>query len=135
MAAKVSGNLQKGTGRCVYRNNTKGDLTLPKPSENGTTGPIPPGGTWIGDDYFMYMVKNNEASLVENLVVNPEIVKEEVMDKLILDQPDRITTEGRVERVVVSQTLPLNETPLESTDKDVLLTEDPMDGIQIILND
>ena len=83
----------------------------------------------------MYMVKNNEASLVENLVVNPEIVKEEVMDKLILDQPDRITTEGRVERVVVSQTLPLNETPLESTDKDVLLTEDPMDGIQIILND
>lgn len=143
-----------GTGRFVYRNQTKGDLMLPKAAEGGNKGPIPPGETWVGDSYFMYMVKTtNEASLVEDLnaITEPALhnieaekeltdilLKEENnMVKLILDQPDRITTEGRVELVTApSKIMPLNEEPTDPTkQKDVLLTEDPMEGIQIILND
>lgn len=143
---------QVGTGQFIYRNNTKGDLILPKPVAGVGTGPIPPGGTWTGDSFFMYMVKTtNEASLVSDLNAVPAIhnveaetqltevlLKEENdMQKLILDQPDRVTTEGRVERVVApTKIMPLNEEPIDPTkQKDILLTEDPMEGIQIILND
>jgi hypothetical protein len=79
-----------------------------------------------------------QPEILPNPVENkPEILqKEQIMDKLILDQPDRITTEGRVETVLVSPTLPLNETPVDPTkEKEVLINEDPMDGIEIVLNE
>ena len=60
--------------------------------------------------------------------------KKELMEnKLILDQPETVTTEGVVERVVVSD-LPLNENdPQNDKTKEVLINESPLDGVKIIL--
>ncbi len=55
------------------------------------------------------------------------------MEKLIVDQPDRVTNEGTVEDIVDPKVTQLNEgEPQEDLDKDILLVEDPMDGIEII---
>ena len=70
-----------------------------------------------------------EAELTEVLI------KEENMQKLILDQPIRVTNEGTVE-TIVSTDISLNEIEsINKKNKEVLINEDPMDGIQIILND
>jgi len=74
----------------------------------------------------------------EDIELNTDTIKKEIiMEKLILNQPDRVTNKGKVESVVISDTLPLNENPIDVSiaTKDILITEDPMDGIQIILND
>ncbi len=57
-------------------------------------------------------------------------------DKLIMDQPDVVTTEGTVEQVVVDEAeKKLNEgQPVQDSQEDVLLTEDPMDGVEIIID-
>ena len=63
------------------------------------------------------------------------LIKEENMQKLILDQPSRVTNEGTVE-TIVSTDISLNEIEsINKKNKEVLINEDPMDGIQIILND
>lgn len=78
--------------------------------------------------------------LLEESVKNDEpqeILKEDVMneEKLILDQPDQITQEGKVEHVKSqSKQKPLNETPQQEEEKQVLLTEDPVEGIEIIFD-
>ena len=57
--------------------------------------------------------------------------------KLILDQPDRVTQEGTVESVVPQpkQKKTKNESRTSKTpEPEVLLTEDPMSGVEI-LND
>ena len=81
--------------------------------------------------------KNPVENLVVELNTNIQEKEEMSMEKLILDQPNRVTLKGTVEAVVVSNNLPLNETPIDTTKKneEILINEDPMDGIQIILND
>ena len=70
-----------------------------------------------------------EAELTEVLI------KEENMQKLILDQPERVTNEGTVETFIGNVQLNEIENDPLNKKKNVLITEDPMEGIQIILND
>lgn len=127
---KVAAALH-GEGLYVYRNHTKGDLTLAKAAHGGVKT-IAPGCEFTGDDYFMFMVsQTHEATLVRTIEQPKEIIMEE---KLIVDQPDCITIEGKVEHVVVqSKEKPLNEESPECVEKDILLVDDAMDGIEIIL--
>jgi hypothetical protein len=56
--------------------------------------------------------------------------------QLLLDQPDTITTRGKIERVLENpKGIPLNDnTGVQKTPTDLLLlTEDPLDGVEIIL--
>ena len=123
-----------GDGLYVFRNNTSGSLDLPKATASGMKH-IPPGGEFQGDDYFMSLVKTNELKFVRT-IVTPEQQKESKMqaDKLILDQPDTVTTAGTVEHVVTTSPVSLTEnTPVGDKPKEVLINEDPdMSGIEII---
>lgn len=127
---------QSGKGWYIYRNRTKGDLYLPKKTKAGEKV-IQSGRTWEGDDYYMQLVKSHEATLVK-VVTTPEEAKMQEQ-KLILDQPDVITEQGAVERVLApapTELDSLNETPAKAPEqKEVLLTEDPLSGVQILLND
>ena len=124
--------IQHGEGLFVFRNKQSGTLTLPKPTKSGIKT-VPPDGEWQGDNYYMGLVKTNEASLVRT-ILTPEQTKEMAMneEKLILDQPETVTAEGTVEQVVEKKPQKLNEAAPTDPKKDVLLTEDPMDGVEII---
>jgi hypothetical protein len=148
-AEKLKNNMS-GTGIYVYENNSDGDLRLPKATASGikTVGPRK---RFQGDSYFMNWVGSpmNLLKLVEVIVpkdniyakkVEPEeSLQENTMtneNQLLLDQPDTITNQGKVERVVVKPTLqPINDNaqPKEHPATEVLLTEDPVDGVTIIL--
>ena len=131
-----------GTGLFVYENNTSGTLTLPKPTTSGKRT-IAPKEQFQGDSYFMSLVKppNNLLKFVREITVNlPEtqaLVESNMNEeKLILDQPDRVTSEGTVEQVVKKpEQQKLNDSVQKqpAPPKEMLLTEDPMDGIEIIL--
>ena len=132
--AKLAASLA-GSGLFVFRNHTNGDLYLPKPSADGKRI-VKAGQTWKGDSYFMSMVtKTHEALLVETLQTAEERNKME--QKLIVDQPDCITTKGKVEQVLVQpETMQkLNEQPVDPNQKkeDVLLNDDAIDGVEIII--
>lgn len=130
-----------------FRNNTGVDLVLSIPDANGKKH-IEPHGEWVGDDRYMDMVRlTNEALFVGKLTPDePEkvellvetIKKEEKQmsdEKLILDQPETVTTHGKIEHVVAKTTpvKPLNENdPNEK--KEILLTEDPIDGLEILID-
>ena len=128
---------QKGEGLFVFRNRNKATLTLPKVSADGKKT-IGPSGEWEGDSYFMDLVRKNEAILVRTIKEPSETIlqlneqKEYDMqeEKLILDQPDTVTSEGTVEQVKATPEMELEEN--EKNIEDVLLTEDPMDGVEII---
>lgn len=116
-----------GVGRYVYQNNTPGDLSLPKPAEDGRKA-IPSKARnveyskFIGDSYFMMMVPQT-LILVEDLNMKNE--------KLITEQPPTVTTHGKVEYVVEKKDQKLNEGKPGKQD-DLLLTEDPKGGIVVI---
>ena len=113
---------------------------------------INPGAEFEGDSYFMSLVPK-EAVLVRVVDVPEKVVREQVeeefkqdvekmkeevvSEKLILDQPDQVTNEGKVEHVVSNEPKPLNEEGAQENEvsKEVLLTEDPLDGVKIIMND
>jgi len=117
-----------GTGLYIYKNNSKGSLMLPKAAADGRRH-IGEGQTFQGDSYFMEFVRRHELILVEDISE-----RNTVSEKLILDQPDQVTTVGKVEHVVEPESKPLNEaSPQQTPQKDVLLTEDPLDGVEIIL--
>jgi hypothetical protein len=122
---------QAGTGMYLFRNRSAvASLDLPKVSADGKKW-IGPGQTWKGDSYFMSMVPR-EAVLVESLCENN---KEEtkVEEKLILDQPEQITSSGKVEHAVADD-LPkvVESSPKEPKSKERLITEDPLAGVTII---
>lgn len=125
----------KGTGRYVFQNNTPGDLILPKMTHEGIRV-VNKGKQFEGDSYFISMVKTNQLRLIKELD-SPERTAE-MEKKLIVDQPDRVTAQGTVEHVIPAEkakTLTEN-TPAKAAkpQPDVLLTEDPMDGVEILLN-
>jgi len=129
-------------------------LTGESVTEVGPANPNVPGsGEWDGDDYFMQTIRNREAILVKTIrapdedkkkaeevieeSVKEEATKDEEMQeekKLILDQPDQVTADGPVEHVVQSEKeKPLNEQkPSPKEQVEILLTEDPMDGLEIL---
>lgn len=138
-----------GEGLYVYRNNTKGVLELPKPTATGVKHVPAPDpargitGEWQGDNYYMALVRKNMAKLVREIISptqEKEIKMKQAQQKLLLDQPDQITTEGKVEHVV-AESLPTasvkkvkkNEKINESKPaSDKLLNEDPTEGVRII---
>ncbi len=126
--------FQHGEGLYLYRNSSKAaTLILPKKSTDGRKT-IGPDECFEGDSYFMQMVPR-EIKLVK-VITSPEETRSKMTEeKLILDQPDQVTQEGTVEHVVETPVVaPLNEeAPVdEKKNAEVLLTEDPMDGIEIL---
>lgn len=123
-----------GKGRFVFRNHTKGDLMLRKPAADGRKI-IPAGEEWEGDDFFVEYVKSHEAILVQTLE-DPNVKEENMENKLILDQPSLVTDNGTMEQVVVkTPKLTLEEDSLpHQAQKDILINEDPLDGVEILLD-
>lgn len=123
---------QKGEGLYVFRNITKGDLSLLKPDCDGKRG-VCPNGEFRGDSYFLQHVRDHEATIVECIRTPEQERSEKMNQQLILDQPDRVTTKGKVEQVVMPTIKPLNEVPQQDNPAEVLINEDPLEGVQIIM--
>lgn len=142
---KKAAEAIKGDGVYLFVNNTRGDLSLPKPPLKGPN-PVPPGRTFEGDSYFMCLLKTNDVRLIEvikpaaNTLPNVTAItlierKENMPQKLILDQPETFTTQGKTEHTVPDNpNVKLNENQPASKPVDKLLTEDPLAGVEIILN-
>ena len=138
-----------GEGLFEYRNQTKGDLYLQKPAKDGRRQ-IPPGGTFQGDSYFKNKegilhtktIQSVDAARAEKLKENNSILEESTMseEKLIVDQPEQVTSEGAVEHVkkTPEPVKPLNEQKPhvegQQERKDVLLNDAPISGVEILLN-
>ena len=135
---RVSASLN-GTGLFLFKNKTNASLQLPKKSSDGKVW-VEPNQTWRGDSFFLKMIPQ-EAVLVET-IESPNQTEEANMseEKLILDQPDQITTDGKLEHIVSNEPAVLTEetkkkkkTKTESKNKEnKLLTEDPIAGVTII---
>jgi hypothetical protein len=131
----------KGEGLFVFRNANKADLMLPKPAKNGVKM-IGPGKEFQGDSFFMEMVKTNQLRLVKTLITPEQERGIMTEEKLILDQPETITTQGTVEHVVSATPVkPLNEQEKSCCgscgcggggNKEVLINEDPLEGVDIL---
>jgi hypothetical protein len=134
-----------GTGRFVYKNCTKGTLSLTKPAMNGSRQ-VAAGAEFEGDSYFMQFTRPPEnviafVRVIESSTPEPDptapspVLTEGVNmeNKLILDQPSTVTANGTVEHVVASQTI--NEASPNASQKEVLLNETPLDGVEIIIGD
>jgi hypothetical protein len=147
-AEKLASDLG-GSGLYIYENNTDGDLKLPKSTPTGVRS-IGPRKRFQGDSYFMSLVGSpmNLLRLIEE--ITPKKTTQEIADeiahkkenktmpehKLILDQPDTITNKGKIEHVVSSDSpvQPLNDSSGAKPHGDVLLNENPLDGVAIIKN-
>jgi hypothetical protein len=131
-------NALKGDGEYRFVNNTRGDLTLEKPPISGKN-PVPVGQTFVGDNYFLRMMKTGDIRLVE--VIKPaQCERKEIMpeQKLMLDQPSRFTNQGQTEHVVPDNKAakPLVENQPNQPNKkaaNTLITEDPLEGVEILL--
>jgi hypothetical protein len=137
-----SANAHKGEGLHVFRNRTKSDIILDKLAVNNVKI-VKPGQEFQGDSYFMKLVNEERTCVLVRTIISPdeERITKKMEEKLIVDQPDIVTTEGTVEHVVVGkeQVKPLNESPCcpngcshDCHKKDVLITEDPLDGVDIL---
>lgn len=126
-----------GGGVYIYENSSStADLQLPRATRSGLRK-IGPNQQFQGDDYYMQLVRTGMLKCI-NVVQTAEQEKEALMEeqKLIVDQPDRITTRGQVEHVV-QQDVPkqkLNEDEKQPV-SDVLLNESPGDESFVIVTD
>jgi len=134
-----------GTGLFIYENNTGGDLSLPKPTASGLKR-VGPRQQFQGDSYFqkwvgppMNMLRLiGTVSPAANTTEGLQMLKEGTdmsQKKLILDQPDTINHKGKVEHVIdeVPQQK-IHESNPNQKQSDALLTEEPLDGVEIILS-
>ena len=147
MRAQKRKEILMGKGLYVYQNNTSGDLFLPRPTKSGINR-IGFKEEFQGDDYYMFMVHNNELRLVRIIEQPPtaqalasqqslnEAMENQMEDKLITEQPPVVTNEGTVEFVArkpEDKRKKLNENrPYQLPTDDVLLNENPLEGIEII---
>lgn len=121
----------------TFENHKANDLRLSKKSFDGKLM-IPPRGRFQGDAYFLMFVKSGDARLVDSKPYVRENKEENPMEKLILDQPAKFTTQGQTEQVVVSSThqeklVEINgKQQIKVEANDVLLVENPLEGIDII---
>jgi hypothetical protein len=133
--AQMLQNALHGEGIYLYRNNTNADLTLPRATKSGIRT-VSAGREFQGDNYYMQLVRQGMLRLVKEIQSPEQQRAEEVKmeEKLILDQPDMITEQGKVEHVVSNPAKKLNE---EKSDKDkqpdVLLNEGPVEGGFVIV--
>jgi hypothetical protein len=137
--AKELAKNMHGEGLYLYENVNNADLTLPRPTKGGVRK-VGPKGRFQGDNYYMQMVRSHDLRLIE-ILQTPEAEREANMkeQKLILDQPDRVTNEGTIEQVVAPGKAKLHKLNDATEEKEkqkqpeVLITEDPMSGVEIIL--
>ena len=134
-----------GSGRYIFENNTSGDLKLPKATCGGAMW-VQKAGQFTGDSFFLKLVPAQLKLISVLLNPNQENINESTESKLLLDQPDTITTIGKVEHVVESQEdTQLNDSTenkithaasctCDTCSDQMLLTEDPMDGVDIIID-
>ena len=75
-----------------------------------------------------------QITCTEEVKSKTENKEHQMSDKLILDQPDTITNKGKIEHMVGDNTMkPLNDSSNPAKqNQDVLLTENPLDGVAII---
>lgn len=133
----------QGKGLFIFRNASKvSDLTLPKPANDGRKV-IEPFQEFQGDDYFMHMLKTHEIRLVQVLIPPDQERKVMSEEKLILNQPETYTNEGKVELVRDTEKILTEVAPTKNChckckcnevqqNVDVLLTEDPLAGVDIL---
>jgi hypothetical protein len=123
-----------GAGRYIFENNTSGDFQLEKPAMNGAKW-LRKDARFTGDSFFLKFVPK-ELKLISVLVdANAQTVNESTDSKLILDQPDTVTQSGKVEHVSTSEEdAQLNDSTENKDEHKMLLNEDPMDGIDIIID-
>lgn len=130
----------KGSGLFLFKNRSNtASIQLQKVSSDGKKW-VEPNQTWQGDSFFLKMIPT-EALLVKTLISPDQQKKEEEMkeNKLLLDQPDQVTSEGKVEHVVPSEECVLNEDAKKKNKTESkkngkkLLTEDPIAGVSIIV--
>lgn len=115
-----------GEGLYLYRNAHKADVTLPRPTKSGRRI-IGPNEEFQGDNYYMQLVRTGELRFVRELQSPQQQEAAMNKEKLILDQPDTVTSEGTVEHVSQSEPVqPLQEGG-EQEKKDVLINEAPVD--------
>ena len=130
-----------GEGIYVFRNaSAVATFDLPKPSISGTVR-LQPNEEFQGDNYFMAYVGKG-LRLVREIQAPLPVLQEQnepkelIMEtqKLILDQPDTISNQGTVEHIVTPAATPkpkkVNE---QKKGSDVLLVEDPLQGIEILV--
>ena len=129
-----------GEGLYLYENNSDADLTLPRPTKSGRRE-IGPREQFQGDDYYLQLVRTGNLRLIKELQSpnQEEIVTENKEEKLILDQPDTVTTEGTVENVAQPQQ-PCNQGDAccggqdnQQPQPDVLINESPEDDSFVIV--
>lgn len=136
--------MTAGSGLYLYENSSAGaTLSLPRPTKSGIRV-IGPKQQFQGDDYYMQLVRAGQLRLIK-CIQTPEEEQAaqlaltegvEPMDeeRLILDQPEIITEQGRVEHQVSRKT-PLQDLNEDKNGKkpDVLINETPVnDGFMIL---
>ena len=130
---KRANNLS-GTGVYIFQNITSGEFMLPKRSLDGKAS-VRSKDQFQGDSYFFKFIgpPTNLLKLIKRLEETKE--KVDIMtDKLILDQPDQITNQGKIEHVVADNHKALiKENDANKNEENVLITENPIDGLEIIL--
>lgn len=127
-------NNLNGTGVYIFQNITSGDFMLPKKSLEGKKM-VKTKEQFQGDSYFLKFVgpPNNLLKMVRRIEETNERATN-MTDKLILDQPDQITNQGKVEHVIAdTQKAIIKENDANKNQDNVLITENPIDGLEIIL--
>ncbi len=125
-------NALHGEGMYLFRNSSSADLTLPRPTKSGIKS-VGPGKEFQGDNYYMQFVKTGMLRLVKE-IQSPEqqraATEVQMEEKLILDQPDMITEQGKVEHVVATKPVQkMNETKTgPEAQPEILLNEGPVEG-------
>jgi hypothetical protein len=126
----------QGEGMYLYENNVPGDLTLPRKTKSGVRV-VGRKQQFQGDNYYMQMVRTGELRLIKELMSPQQERDSETMneEKLILDQPDKVTVKGKTEQVVDKSvpTQRINES--EGDAEEVLLNEGPVDDGFVVVSD
>lgn len=123
-----------GDGIYLYKNNGRADILLAKTTKEGYKM-VAPGQQFRGDSHFKQYISQGVIILKDETPVVNEGIKME--EKLLLDQPATHTVQGKVESIMVKSTpqkQKLNETipPTVAGAEDILITEDPMGGVEIL---
>ena len=143
--SQVLANALHGEGLYLFRNNTNADLCLPRPTASGLRS-VGPKAEFQGDNYYMQLVKAGLLRLVRE-VQSPQQQKaaaleqkeKKVDEQLILDQPDIVTDQGKIEHVVARPAKRLNENkgqkPKQPQQQQppVLINETPIDDGFIVV--
>lgn len=131
-------NALHGEGMYLYQNSTNADLTLPRPTKSGLRI-VGPKQQFQGDSYYMQLVKTGFCRLIKE-IQSPEQQKAasevKVEEKLLLEQPDQITQQGKVEHVVAKPQQKLNEAKGKlppGQQPQVLINESPIDDGFVIV--